>query len=295
MRPVVPREVRDELARAAGWLSRGDAPRALESASRALRALSGRRLTRASRLAVQANVREVIDALASHPRLAPLLTASGRGRGTIPCRPGQETTLASVLLGIARILREEDAALAEVKAAPERKKALIESGLQCLREGQVKTGTDYLRRVTVEFADEPDIFSQMGRLLSAAGLHREAALFHESAMQAHPRASEGYAEAVAAWLKAGEYARAETVFLAILRVFGGHPATFARMAAMYADWGRAAEARDMAGRALAEDPDQPLAATVLAKLDGHAVADAADAEEGESGVQSAPAWGESAP
>ncbi|MBO4313189.1 MAG: hypothetical protein J5838_02750 [Desulfovibrio sp.] len=284
MRPVVPREVRDELALAAGWLNRGDAPRALESAGRALRALSGRRLTRASRLAVQAKLREVLDALASHPRLAPLLAASATG--AIPCKPGKETTLASVLVGIARILREEDAALAEVKAALGRKKALIESGLQCLREGQVKTGTDYLRRVTVEFADEPDIFSQMGRLLSAAELHREAALFHESAMQAHPRASAGYTEAVSEWLKAGDYARAEAVFLAILRVFGGHPATFARMAAMYADWDRAAEARDMAGRALAEDPKQALAAAVLARLDGNDAADAADSADGAEGKSS---------
>ena len=71
---------------------------------------------------------------------------------------------------------------------------------------------------------------------------------------------------MAAWLKAGEYDRAEATYQAILRTFGGHPSTFGKMAALYLAWGKIPQAREMAARALAGDPRQTDALAVMNSL-----------------------------
>ena len=79
---------------------------------------------------------------------------------------------------------------------------------------------------------------------------------YEEAMQAQPREAAAYTGAVAAWLKLREFEKAENIYKAILRTFGGHPSTFGKMAKMYLEW-----------HALQADPRQADALEVMAVLD----------------------------
>ena len=90
---------------------------------------------------------------------------------------------------------------------------------------------------------------------------------YEEAMQAQPREAAAYTGAVAAWLKLREFEKAENIYKAILRTFGGHPSTFGKMAKMYLEWHRRAQAEDTALRALQADPRQADALEVMAVLD----------------------------
>lgn len=181
-------------------------------------------------------------------------------------RPGQESTLGTVLEGLGRILHQENdsAARQEAEAGLERKKSLIETGLRFLREGQTAVGRAFLKRVAEEFDEEEGIRIQLGQIFAAAGQHAEAAEMYEQAMHSQPRETAAYTGAVNAWLALREFAKAENVYKAVLRVFGGHPATYGKMARLYLDWGKLRAAEDFALRALQEDPAQPDALAVMA-------------------------------
>ena len=90
-------------------------------------------------------------------------------------------------------------------------------------------------------------------------------MFEES-IEHEPREAQAYSGAVTTWLEMREYERAEKVFQAILRTFGGHPTTFGKMAKMYWDWHKRDKAEELAIRALQGNKSQPEAMEVMAAL-----------------------------
>ena len=117
-----------------------------------------------------------------------------------------------------------------------------------------------------EFSEEEGIRVQLGQIFAAAGQMAEAAEMYEESMQYEPRASAAYTGAVNAWTELREYERAEKVYMAILRTFGGHPNTFGKMAKMYWDWRKRDKAEELALRALQGDPNQREANEVMQAL-----------------------------
>jgi Tfp pilus assembly protein PilF len=174
-----------------------------------------------------------------------------------------------VLEGLAKLVREKSPARLQREAGERlaRKKNLIESGLQFLHEGQTAKGNAFFKRVAEEFGDDKGIYLHLARLLVETGQTRFAAEMFEQAMEAQPREPAAYTEAVNAWTELGEREKAETVYKAMLHAFGGHPATFGRMAKFYLAWHREIEAADYALRALQAAPQQADALEVLATLD----------------------------
>ena len=174
-----------------------------------------------------------------------------------------------LLDGLAKILRDEaeESIRREAEARLERKKTLIQAGVQLMREGQAAKGRAFLKRVADEFSDEEGIRIQLGQIFAAAGQYAEAAEMYEEAMLSQPREAAAYTGAVTAWLKLREFEKAENVYKAILRTFGGHPSTFGKMAKMYLEWRQRGQAEDMALRALQADPQQTDALEVMAVLD----------------------------
>ena len=201
--------------------------------------------------------------------MQPLLDPGHNGKPRpIPYQQGKESALATVLDGLAKILRDEaeDSIRREAEARLERKKNLIQTGVQLMHEGQTARGRAFLKRVAEEFGDEAGIHLQLAQLFVAAGQYMEAADMYEQAMEAQPREPAAYTGAVAAWEKLHEYEKAEEVYKAILRAFGGHPSTLGKMAKMYLDWRRRPQAEDTALRALQSDPGQADALAVMAAL-----------------------------
>lgn len=264
-----PKDLRENIARANGYLRRSEVERALTCMSSALRQYAGVRLVRSARAVLDIQINEFLASLIHHQKMQPLLDPGNNGKPrAIPYQPGKEGALATVLGGLAKILRDEaeDSIRRETEARLERKKTLIQTGVRLMSEGQTAKGRAFLKRVAEEFSDEKGIHIQLAQLFVAAGQHMEAAEMYEQAIEAQPRETAAYAGAVTAWQELHEYEKAENIYKAILRTFGGHPSTLGRMAKMYLDWRRRAQAEDTALRALQGDPKQADALAVMAAL-----------------------------
>ena len=269
MQAVIPKDLRDNLTRCVGYVRRDELARALASLGMALRQFSQERLSLVTRRQVERLIRQSLQTLADHPRVQMLLGGTGVGQAvTIPYTPGRESALVTVLDGLGRMLGDESAEALRRQTIErlERKKKLMAEGLQCLQQGKLRTGCAFLQRVAAEFGDEDGIRVRLAEVMTKAGQYREAALMYESAMLASPRDPKGYTGAVDCWLQERDFARAEACYQAILRTFGGHPATFGRMASMYLAWGKKDRAEDMAREALKADPEQAEAIATLAAL-----------------------------
>ena len=266
---VPPKELRENIARANGYLRRNEVGRALKAMSAALRQFAGVQMMRGPRAELDIQISEFLNSLVHHQAMQPLLDPQQSGKPRpIRYQQGKEAALATVLDGLAKIMVDE--AEAEIRKTTEerleRKRMLIETGTQLLGEGQLAKGRAFLKRVAEEFSGDEGIRIQLAKIFSAAGCLVEAAEMYEESMEHEPRAAAAYTGAVATWLELREYEKAEKVFQAILRSFGGHPNTFGKMAKMYWDWRKRDKAEEMAIRALQGNRSQPEALEVMNAL-----------------------------
>lgn len=269
MLTTAPKDIRENIARAVGYLRRGEVERSLLAMSEALRHMAEVRMLRSARAELDIQISEFLASLIHHQRMQPLLDPEHSGKPRdIPFQQGKEAALATVLDGLGRILQKEseNCVQAEIAARMERKKYLIETGLQFVHEGQIAKGRAFLKRVVEEFSQEDGIRIQVGQIFSAAGLYQEAAEIYEEAITRQPREPAAYTGAVAAWMELHEYEKAENIYKTVLRTFGGHASTFGKMAMLYLLWHKRQAAEDMAFRALQADPEQPDALQVMAAL-----------------------------
>ena len=269
MLKVAPKDLRENIARAIGYLRRNEVSRAMAAMSQALRQYDGLHLMRGPRAELDIQISEFLNALIHHQGMQPLLDPGKTGKPKrLPYQQGKEGALATVLDGLCKIMANEAEAAVrrEAEERLERKKSLIETGVQMLNEGQFAKGRAFLKRVAEEFSEEEGIRIQLGQIFAAAGKYVEAAEMYEESMEVEPRAVAAYTGAVSAWMELREYEKAEKVYQAILRTFGGHPNTFGKMAKMYLEWHKREKAEEMAHRALQADPNQAEAKEVLAAI-----------------------------
>lgn len=266
---VAPKELRENIARANGYLRRNEVPRALTAMGSALRQFAGVQLMRGPRAELDIQISEFLNALMHHQAMQPLLDPQGLGKPKpIRYQQGKEAALATVLEGLAKIITSsaEEEIRRQTEERAERKKMLIETGTRLLKEGQLAKGRAFLKRVAEEFSEDEGIRVQLGKIFVAHGRLVEAAEMYEESMEVQPREVAAYTGAVAAWLELREYERAEKVFQAILRTFGGHPNTYGKMAKMYWDWRKRDKAEELAIRALQGNSSQPEAREVMDAL-----------------------------
>lgn len=270
MLTTAPKDIRENVARAVGYLRRDEIERALVTMSAALRRFAEVKMLRSARAELDIQIGDFLNVLVHHQSMQPLLDPGHTGHPkAITLHPGKEAMLGTVLEGLAKILQQEaeNSVRQEAEERLERKRQLICTGLEFLREGQVAKGRAFLKRIVEEFSDEEGIRLQMAQIFSAAGLFTEAAAMYEEAMEAQPRDPAAYTGAVAAWMELREYEKAEGVYKAVLRTFGGHASTFGKMSKMYLEWHRKQAAEDAAIRALQADPQQQDALEVMEALE----------------------------
>lgn len=266
MLSVAPKDLRENIARANGYLRRNEVARALTTMGSALRQFAGVQLMRGPRAELDIQISDFLVALIHHQAMQPLLDPHNTGKPKpIRYQQGKETALATVLEGLAKIMTSEEEA--ELRRTTEerlkRKRTLIETGTQLLSEGQLAKGRAFLKRVAEEFSEDPGIHVQVAQIFQSSGSLMEAGEMYEESMEKEPREAAGYTGAVNVWLELREYERAEKAFQAILRTFGGHPNTFGKMAKMYWDWHKRDKAEDMAIRALQGNKNQKEAQAVM--------------------------------
>ena len=269
MLTTAPKDIRENVARAIGYLRKDEVERSLLVMREALRRMAEVKMLRTARAELDIQISEFLSSLAHHQSMQPLLDPAHTGTPkSIPFQQGKEAALATVMDGLAKILQKEaeNSVQAEAAARIERKKHLIDTGLQFVREGQTAKGRAFLKRVIEEFSQEEGIRVQVAQIFAAASMHQEAAETYEEAMTKQARDPAAYTGAVASWMELHEYEKAENVYKAVLRTFGGHPSTYGKMAQLYLIWHKRQLAEDMALRALHDDPEQTDALEVMAAL-----------------------------
>ena len=259
MLSIPPQPVRANIARARAQLHRNNIPQTMLALALALRDIVKVQLTSAALFELEVHISEIRREMVNHKDLAPIFV--GRGvevKRRFAYKRGRELALANVLEGLAAMFHEQTAAeeTARQNAREQRKRELLENGIRQLHEGNLPRGKAYLRRLADEYGEETDLLTLVGNHLSSAGLHYEAAEIYEEAIARFPRDAAAYRGAAMSWMEAQEYAKAEDIFLRILRTFGGHASTYGKMARLYYAWGRRALLEEALANALSKDPGQ---------------------------------------
>lgn len=261
-----PKELRENIARANGYLRREEIQRALHAMATAMRQYAGVKMMRSARAEVEIQMGDFLHVLVRHRVMQHLLDPKNTGKPRqIKFEHSKAQAIAAVLDGLARILQQEseNAVAAEGEAQNERKQSLIQSGIEYLQQGDIGRGRAYLKRVIEEFGKEKGLHIQIAKILFSAKQYADAGEMYEESIERFPKESAAYVGAIDAYKEINEYEKVERVYKNILKNFGGHPNTYGRMAKMYWQWHKRQQAEEMAIRALQGNPNQPEALEIM--------------------------------
>lgn len=267
---TAPKEIREHVARAKGYLRRDEIPRALDAMSCAVRGFASSNLFKQARFELTVQFNEFLLELNKHPHMQILLDPERSGKPRkITFQPGKEIILATVLEGLAKLLvnAAESVRLEVQNFEQQRKNELIETGIHHIQTGDIARGRAFLKRAAAEFGQELKILLEVGRAFYALEQFQDAAEIFESSMASFPKEAEAYAEAIESYVQALDFEKAEKVYLTIFRQFGGHPNTYGRLAKLYIAWNKPIKADEFAHRALQLDAGQAEALEVTKVLE----------------------------
>ncbi|MBQ7739381.1 MAG: hypothetical protein IJT59_06995 [Desulfovibrionaceae bacterium] len=269
---LIPRDIREPMVRAIGYLRKDDPLQAMQAMVIALKAAHLRNSLPLKRALVKP-IQDFLHRLEDNPRIRWLLDGCVPDDGeAFPFSLGQETKLMAVLGGLVRILQKQEQTYADERQtyilARQRRETLLQTGQDYLRLGQLALAQAFFIRLVVEFKEEEDLWLEPAELLKSYGCHKELAGFYDALLKIYPKKAQIYTLALEEWLSLGEYERAEDVFKRFLEIFGRHPNTLARMARFYLNWGKLDQAELAAAEALSRDPNLAEALQVLNALQG---------------------------
>ncbi len=262
----LPKELREHIARAKGYLQKEDIPATLEAMSLALRTV-GMLAQKPPAVALEQQINAILAQINVLPQLQPLLDPQATGMNkNLTYSYGKEGALATVLREFGKILLEKQkkSLLTDSTLAKQRLQELLDKAQSAYTKKKWGTGNSFMQRAATEFIEQSTIVLHIGQLLMQVHQSLAASKVFVLGLTKHPQEKELYTAAIEALLFCQEYAEAEKVFQKALYEFGEHPKTLARMAHMYALWGKDAEAKECAKRALRLDPQEELAQEVLA-------------------------------
>ncbi|MBQ9536380.1 MAG: hypothetical protein IJU79_01170 [Desulfovibrionaceae bacterium] len=262
---LTPREIREPLLRAQGYLKSAQPVQAMQAMSQALRAMQGRSLSLLRTLTKP--IQDFLAQLEASPRIQILLDGCvPDDMCAFPYRLGQEGTLAVVLEGLVKILQRQEQYIEDKQKAAliyKRRDTLFETGKTYLTQGALALALAFFSKMVQEFAEEPDIWQAPAKLLENAACKRELATFYERVLEVQPKNAEVYSRAINVWLELEAYPEAERLFIAFAKTFGRHPRTLSRMAQFYLHWGHLEQAESLAKEALSKDSTLKEALVVL--------------------------------
>lgn len=269
---TVPKEVKENLSRARAYLKREDAIRSLEAAIIALRGYTGLRIVGNAKFVTEVGIQEYISDVNRHHDIRNFFISRRLTKEPfVQYKPGQEAQLVERLETIVSGMTSAKAQFE--KEAEERQRAeratLLKRGLDLLYTKDEKPkGRVVLRRYIDLYGGEAGVIAEIGNHFLKAELPFEAADLFEQAMDKFPNDAKGYVGAVKAYTALGEWDKTETVYLNIIKTFGGHPKTFLNIAKFYMDRRKRDKAYDFAWRAIKGDPSLKEAQEIMDKIDG---------------------------
>lgn len=266
---ILPKIIREDFARAKGYLRRNEVMRAMETMSCNLRAcVSDPNLKHHSNV-MATLMYEFLNELSFHPKMKCILDPKNTGKPhRLAYTKGKEIALATALEGLAKILHAtEEAKNVDLENEKvNRLQSLIDKGEAHFEKNNIARGSAYFNRAAAEFGKIDGVYMDLAHRLSAIGQYPCAAGICELCIEKFPGNTEAYIEATEAYYNAKEYKKAEEIYLKILKQFGGHANTFGKMAKLYLAWSRKYDASDYALRALQLDAKQADALKVQKDL-----------------------------
>ncbi|MEG2172140.1 MAG: hypothetical protein RRY29_02630 [Desulfovibrionaceae bacterium] len=266
---AAPKEVRENIARAKGYLRRNEIPRALKTMSSAIRGFADVTLPKASHAELVMQCTVFLSELNRHPYMQRVLDPECTGKPRyLAFQYGKAKILATVLEALSKMLINAAAQnhRATQEAQQHRKVELIETGKARFQSGEIASARSFLKRAAAEFGQEVGTLLEIGHLFNDMKQFQDAAEIFESALAAFPKEAEAYAEAIEANTTALEFAKAEKIYFKIFRQFGGHPKTYGRLAKLYLVWNKNQQADEFARQALQLDSQQTESLEVLSTL-----------------------------
>jgi len=266
---IVPKEIRENIARARGYLRRNEVMRAMEAMGNNMRVYASDPTLRLHAYGIATSISDFLEELTFHPRMKCLLDPKDTGSPSkLTYTKSKEIALAVVLEGLAKLLQKViEAENDNSKSDSEnRMQGLIAKGEEHFKEGDITRGRAYFSRAASEFGKEQGVYIELGRKLALLEQYDNAAAIYELSIEAFPKDSSAYVEGIDSYIKVEKYPNAEKIYVKILRQFGGHAKTYGRMAKMYLAWNKKDKSFDFANRALKADPEQEDALEVMQKL-----------------------------
>ena len=254
---TAPPAVSQNIARAKSLVKRHELQRALECLIAALENFVPGNLIGKARYEVEVNIRQCIADININPKVHKLLTELARSSAaTIHYTLGEEAALLTVLGVLRKALENMDQMEKQgaQHALTQRKAELLENGQRLLAGGEGVKAKVELRKLAEEFGKEPGILAQIGTMFAQAQLPADAAEFLEHAIEAFPKDSQVYGTLVDCYMGMQEYAKAEAVYMKVLKQFGQHPRTLVNLAKVYKLLNKRQKAAEAAHRALSMDP-----------------------------------------
>ena len=149
-----------------------------------------------------------------------------------------------------------------------RRKALWESGIAHIDNGDAPKSRVVLKRLADEFGHEEDMLLNIGKKFLDHKLYPDALEFLEPALEAFPKQSQIYAHLITCYTAMGEMEKVEKIYLAALKQFGAHPKTLLKFARFYMDWNKREQAFDQALAVLRLEPDNAEAKELCDRAEG---------------------------
>jgi tetratricopeptide (TPR) repeat protein len=264
-----PKAVKEDIARAKGYLNRNEFLKSIDAAINALDNKRGAKFMGKDRFEIAYYLEEYCSQLSNHPQIKDFL-ASIMIRITpfVQYQEGQEKLVRDRLNIIkTRMQMQED--LKQETSQQERlqrKNQLLEKAEVYLAEQNLPMMRSYFRRVAEEFGDEAGVLTGIGETLFKAELFNEAVEPFELALELNPRDGRAFASLVQCRLNLRDWEDAEKLYLAALKTFGAHPRTLFNLAKLYKQMRKFDDAEDYARLAVSGQPDFTEARELLREL-----------------------------
>ncbi len=264
----VPKEIREDLARAKAYLQDDAIIRALELLSSTLRNINSLpHIPSGNEMDKQIN--STLKAISKHPHMQIILQHYvGEKKYSLTYKRGKEKILATVLKEFIKMLQtpDKEADLLAKELEDKRLAELLNKARKAFSKGEIGIAASFLQRAAAEFDTNSTVLNHIGNILARTKQYNAAAKVFQQNIKCAPRNMENYTQAINNFILAEKYSKAERIFTLALRQFGAHPRTYGRMAALYLEWEKYSEAKEFSRMALKLDPEEEYALQVLKKL-----------------------------
>jgi len=253
-------KARQQLSQVRTLLRQGKVLPAVQGTQSALLTLLKEQLIKAERQEFEHLLQEAVGYLANDAGVRKIYPLQ------ITYTPGQERecydTLKELIASMHDLVAEE--AQEQLRLREERKNTLLARGKAEFEAGKAAQGLQTFADLEQEFADDPVLRGEMGKILLTAGQYEPAVTYLKSALEINPELLPLYNPIAIALRKLDRFETAEQYYLRASEYMRMDPTLYFNIGRLYIDWKKWAKAIKAAQAALHLKPDFVEAQKLLA-------------------------------